>query len=53
MLKTHHVTKAAPPTIIFLGDIDKIIPISVLEDFDREVLCHARRTPVALCPAAP
>jgi dienelactone hydrolase len=29
----HHVTKDAPPTIVFLGDKDKLIPVRVLEDF--------------------
>ena len=29
----HHVTKDAPPAIVFLGDKDDLIPVSVLEDF--------------------
>jgi acetyl esterase/lipase len=29
----HNVTKDAPPTIVFLGDMDKLIPVRVLEDF--------------------
>ena len=29
----HHVTKDAPPAIVFLGDKDALIPVSVLEDF--------------------
>ena len=29
----HHVTKEAPPTIVFLGDMDKLIPVAVLNDF--------------------
>ena len=30
---THHVTKSAPPTVVFLGDSDKLIPVSVLDGF--------------------
>ena len=29
----HHITKEAPPTIVFLGDMDKLIPVAVLTDF--------------------
>jgi acetyl esterase len=30
----HNITPAAPPTIVFLGDTDKLIPVSVLRDFE-------------------
>jgi len=30
----HHVTKDAPPSVVFLGDQDKLIPVSVLRDFE-------------------
>ncbi len=30
----HHVTKDAPPTVVFLGDQDKLIPVSVLRNFE-------------------
>ncbi len=30
----HHITKAAPPAIVFLGDQDKLIPVSVLREFE-------------------
>ena len=30
----HHVTKNTPATIVFLGDEDKLIPVSVLRDFE-------------------
>lgn len=30
----HHVTKDAPPTVMFLGDKDALIPVSVLRDFE-------------------
>ena len=29
----HHVNKEAPPAIVFLGDQDKLIPVSVLREF--------------------
>lgn len=29
----HHITKAAPPAVVFLGDQDKLIPVSVLTEF--------------------
>lgn len=29
----HNVGKGAPPTIVFLGDADKLIPVRVLEEF--------------------
>jgi acetyl esterase/lipase len=29
----HHISKGAPPTIIFLGDSDKLIPVKVGENF--------------------
>lgn len=29
----HHVTSNAPPTIVFLGDADKLIPVNVVTDF--------------------
>ena len=29
----HHIAKGAPPTIIFLGDQDKLIPVRVVENF--------------------
>ncbi len=30
----HHVAKGAPPTIVFLGDKDKLIPVATLHDFE-------------------
>lgn len=29
----HHVTAAAPPTVLFLGDQDKLIPVKTLQTF--------------------
>ena len=30
----HHTSKNAPPTIVFLGDSDKLIPVSTLREFE-------------------
>jgi acetyl esterase/lipase len=30
----HHISNDAPPAIVFLGDADKLIPVSVLRDFE-------------------
>jgi acetyl esterase/lipase len=49
---THHVTKDAPPTAVFLGDTDKLIPVSVLKEFEADmkkagVRCDAHVYPKA------
>lgn len=46
----HNITKEAPPTIVFLGDQDKLIPLSVLRDFEVQMKkagarCDARVYP--------
>lgn len=33
----HNVTKGAPPTIVFLGDKDNLIPVKVLTDFEAQM----------------
>lgn len=33
----HHVTKDAPPTIVFLGDKDNLIPVDVVKGFDERM----------------
>ncbi len=33
----HNITKDAPPTIVFLGDSDNLIPVKVLNDFASEM----------------
>ncbi len=48
----HHVTKEAPPAIVFLGDEDKLIPVKVLVDFETAmkqagVRCEAHVYPKA------
>ncbi len=34
---THHVTAGAPPTIVFLGTADNLIPVSVVENFKKSM----------------
>ena len=48
----HHITKEAPPAIVFLGDQDKLIPVSVLREFEdgmkkAGVRCDAHVYPMA------
>ena len=48
----HHITNTAPPSIVFLGDADKLIPVSVLREFEAGmkkagVRCDARVYPKA------
>ena len=48
----HHITKDAPPAIVFLGDEDKLIPVSVLTEFEADmkkagVRCEAHVYPNA------
>jgi acetyl esterase len=48
----HHVTRKAPPAIVFLGDQDKLIPVSVLREFEKRmkqagVRCDAQVYPNA------
>lgn len=48
----HHVAKGAPPAIVFLGDQDKLIPVSVLREFEGRmkqagVRCEAHVYPMA------
>ncbi len=33
----HNITPDAPPTVVFLGDRDKLIPVSVLRDFEARI----------------
>ncbi len=33
----HNIRKDAPPTIVFLGDEDKLIPLSVLRDYEAKM----------------
>jgi len=33
----HNIAKGAPPTIVFLGDSDKLIPVAVLKEFEAKM----------------
>jgi acetyl esterase len=33
----HNIKKGAPPTVVFLGDQDRLIPLSVLRDYEAEM----------------
>jgi acetyl esterase/lipase len=48
----HHVTAAAPPTIVFLGDTDKLIPVSVLREFEAAMKKAGRRCDAHVYPKA-
>ncbi len=48
----HHVTKDAPPTIVFLGDSDKLIPVSVVRDFEAEMKKAGARCDAHIYPGA-
>jgi len=48
----HHITQAAPPTIVFLGDQDKLIPGSVLTEFAAEMKRAGVRCDAHLYPNA-
>lgn len=39
----HNVSKEAPPTIVFLGDQDNLIPVKVLEEFDAAMKASGAR----------
>ncbi len=48
----HNITPGAPPTVVFLGDHDRLVPVSVLRDFQARMkeagaLCDAHVYPGA------
>lgn len=49
----HHVTAAAPPTIIFLGTKDNLIPVSVIEEFAAAMQAAGARCEAIFTPGAP
>ena len=49
---THHVTKDSPPTIVFLGDTDKLIPVKVLKDFEADMKKIGARCEAHIYPMA-
>ena len=48
----HHITKDAPPTIVFLGDHDKLIPVSVLREFETSMKTAGVRCEAQVYPNA-
>jgi acetyl esterase/lipase len=48
----HNIRPGAPPTIVFLGDQDKLIPVSVLRDFAAEMERVGARCDTHVYPGA-
>ncbi|HSI36693.1 MAG: alpha/beta hydrolase [Phycisphaerae bacterium] len=48
----HHVTRTAPPTVVFLGDADKLIPVKVLRDFEAKMKAAGARCDAHVYPGA-
>lgn len=48
----HHITKDAPPTVVFLGDADNLIPVSVLRDFEAAMKKSGARCDAHVYPKA-
>lgn len=48
----HNVSKGAPPTIVFLGDADKLIPVRVLEEFRTNMIKVGARCDIHVYPGA-
>lgn len=48
----HHITKTAPPTVIFLGAQDKLIPVPVLRDFADQMKAAGVRCDLHVYPGA-
>jgi len=48
----HHVTKDASPTIVFLGDSDRLIPVSVVKDFEADMKKAGVRCDTHIYPKA-
>lgn len=48
----HHITQGAPPTTIFLGDADKLIPLSVVTTFETKMKSAGSRCDVHIYPGA-
>ena len=48
----HHVSKEAPPTIVFLGDADKLIPVETLRKFETDMKAAGARCDAHIYPNA-
>ena len=48
----HHVTKDAPPSIVFLGDKDNLIPVEVVKGFEKRMKEAGARCDTHIYPEA-
>jgi acetyl esterase/lipase len=48
----HHIDAKAPPTIIFLGEEDKLIPVKTIRDFANTMKKHGARCETMFYPGA-
>ncbi len=48
----HNISKGAPPTIVFLGDKDDLIPVKVVTDFEKEMKKVGSRCDTHVYPSA-
>jgi acetyl esterase len=46
----HNITKGAPPTIVFLGDNDELIPVKVINDYEEKMGKVGSRCEVHIYP---
>jgi acetyl esterase len=49
----HNITSKAPPTIVFLGDADNLIPVKVLENYKARMTEAGARCDTHIYPGAP
>ena len=48
----HHISKAAPPTCVFLGDSDKLIGVPVLREYEADMKAAGARCDAHVYPGA-
>ncbi len=48
----HHISKSAPPTIVFLGDKDDLIPVEVVKSYQARMKEVGARCEVHIYPDA-
>ena len=48
----HNIRKGAPPTVVFLGDSDNLIPVRVLEDYKADMTKVGSRCETHIYPGA-
>jgi len=49
----HNITRETPPTIVFLGDSDKLIPVATLESFQAKMKSAGARCETIVFPGMP